>query len=150
MSVFPDTSFLCAVYRTQDNSERADAYLARRTRPISISTLLLLEFRQSLHLQVRLHENDRSRGFGKSAADAMRVDLDEDLRRGIYEVVPVDWPAVHRLAEELSDRHTRQEGHRLADILHVATALQLDSKEFLTFDGRQRELAEAEGLRVVV
>lgn len=122
---------------------------ARRT-PISISSLLLLEFRQSLHLQVRLHENDRTKGFGKTEADAMRADLAEDLRRGIYDLTPVDWPSVHRLAEELSDRHTRQTGHRLADILHVATALHLGSQEFLTFDEKQRKLAEAEGLRVVV
>lgn len=124
--------------------------MTARRKPIPISSLLLLEFRQSLHLQVRLHENDRTKGFGKSEADAMRADLDEDLRRGIHEVVPVDWPAVHRLAEELSDRHTRRDGHRLADILHVATALHLGSKDFLTFDDRQRMLAEAEGLRVLI
>ena len=34
------------------------------------------------------------------------------------------------------------------DILHVATALELGVKEFLTFDGNQKKLAEAEGLVV--
>ena len=32
------------------------------------------------------------------------------------------------------------------DILHVATAIKLGVKEFLTFDGNQKKLAEAEGL----
>ena len=32
--------------------------------------------------------------------------------------------------------------------LHVATALHLGAKEFLTFDGNQKKLAEAEGLVV--
>ena len=34
------------------------------------------------------------------------------------------------------------------DILHVATAIELGAKEFLTFDGNQKKLAEAEGLVV--
>jgi predicted nucleic acid-binding protein len=34
------------------------------------------------------------------------------------------------------------------DILHVATAVELGAKEFLTFDGNQRKLAEAEGMIV--
>jgi predicted nucleic acid-binding protein len=38
----------------------------------------------------------------------------------------------------------------LADILHVATALHLGADEFLTFDGNQKTLAEAEGLTVKV
>ena len=39
-------------------------------------------------------------------------------------------------------------GHRLFDIVNVATALHLGASEFLTFDANQRQLAEAEGLRV--
>jgi len=35
------------------------------------------------------------------------------------------------------------------DILHVATALDLGAKQFVSFDERQRELAEAEGLDVL-
>jgi predicted nucleic acid-binding protein len=40
------------------------------------------------------------------------------------------------------------EGHRLADILHVATALHLGVAELLTFDGPQKAMAETEGLTV--
>jgi len=36
------------------------------------------------------------------------------------------------------------------DILHVATAIELGVKKFLTFDGKQKKLAEAEGLVVPV
>jgi hypothetical protein len=39
-------------------------------------------------------------------------------------------------------------GYRAFDILHVATAQQFTASEFLTFDGKQRELAESEGLLV--
>jgi predicted nucleic acid-binding protein len=46
--------------------------------------------------------------------------------------------------------HFTQRGHPLADILHVATALHLGVKEFLTFDANQKLLAEAEGMKVRV
>ncbi len=38
-------------------------------------------------------------------------------------------------------------GHHAFDVLHVATALHLGAKVFLTFDANQK-LAEAEGLKV--
>ena len=37
---------------------------------------------------------------------------------------------------------------RSFDILHVAAAIHLGAKEFLTFDANQRKLAEAEGFKV--
>ena len=45
-------------------------------------------------------------------------------------------------------RHTMAGGHRSFDVLHVATALHLGAREFLTFDGNQRKLAAAEKLKV--
>jgi len=35
-------------------------------------------------------------------------------------------------------------------MLHIATALHLGVREFLTFDGNQQKLAEAEGLVVPI
>ena len=148
--VFPDTSFLCSVYRTQEHSPKADAFMAQRDDPIPVSSLLLLEFRQSLRLQVRLHSKDKTKGFAKPEASQMLRDLQSDLRTKVLELVPVDWSAVHQTAEELSERYTEAKGHRLADILHVATALHLGADQFLTFDANQKALAQAEGMVVKV
>lgn len=148
MESFPDTSFLCSRYREQIFSPRVDAWLDGHEDPLPVSTLLLLEFRQSTHLQVRLHRQDRTKAYGEREAAAMRRDLQADLSLGILAVRPVDWPDVHRIAERLSATHTTANGHRLADILHVATAIHLGMEGFLTFDDRQRTLAEAEGLVV--
>jgi predicted nucleic acid-binding protein len=52
------------------------------------------------------------------------------------------------LAETISKRHTITNGHRSLDNLHVATALHLGAREFLTFDANQRKLAAAEKLKV--
>lgn len=150
MICFPDTSFLCALYRTQVNSAWADRYMAGLSGNLGVSSLLLLEFRQSVRLQIRLHINDRSKGFPQAEGQQMLNDLQIDLNAGILTTTPVDWSAVHQRAETLSSAHTLAAGNRLADILHVATALHLGVGEFLTFDANQKKLAEAEGLVVPV
>lgn len=146
MNCFPDTSFLCSVYRTQAHSAEADTIMANLGGPLSVSSLLLLEFRQSTRLQARLHAQDKSKGFSANEAIHMLRDLETDLRSGVLQVEPVDWARVHELAESLSAKHTQSGGHRLADILHVATAMHLGKSTFLTFDANQRKLAKAEGM----
>ena len=148
MECFPDTSFLCSRYRRQIFSDRVIDWMDAHPEPLPVSTFLLLEIRQSTRLQVRLFENDRTKGFGQREATAMLRDLQQDLSLGILEVRPVDWADVHQIAERLSAVYTTAAGHRLADILHVATAIHLGMPGFLTFDERQQTLAEAEGLAV--
>jgi len=150
MTVFTDTSFLYSLYRRQVFSPRANAFMARRSHPLPVSSLLLLEFRQSLRLHVRLHSKDRNKGFGKHESNQMLKDLQSDLKAGVLEVMPVDWSDVHQIAEGLSARYTEAHGHRFADILHVATALHLSSEEFLTFDENQKRLAETAGMKIPV
>ena len=117
---------------------------------LSVFSLLLLEFRQSVRLQARLHARDRTKGYVKHDATRMLQSVQADLASREIEVVPVDWSDVHQLAENLSARYTEQHGHRLADSLHVATALHLGASAFLTFDANQKALAEAAGLVVSI
>ena len=148
MSHFPDTSFLCSLYRTQVNSPLADRYLAGLPGTLRVSSLLLLEFRQSVRLQMRLHRQDRTKGFSSLEGAQMLRDLQTDIASGALSSAPADWTDVHHLAEGLSAKYTATEGCRFADILHVATALHLGATVFLTFDGQQKKLALAEGLQV--
>ena len=78
----------------------------------------------------------------------MLADLKSDLISGDVTTIPAPWAQIHLAAERLSELYTDASGHRSMDILHVATALELGVKEFLTFDGNQKKLAEAEGLVV--
>ncbi len=148
MIAFPDTSFLCALYRQQDNSSAAAACFMAMPEPLHISGLVLYEFRQSLRFQVWLHGRDRRKGHSKTQCSRALADLQTDVDTGAVVMVTVDWPDVHRLAEGLSKRHTIAGGHRSLDLLHVATALHLGAREFLTFDDNQIKLALAEQMRV--
>jgi predicted nucleic acid-binding protein len=76
--------------------------------------------------------------------------LQSDLAAQVLQMIPVDWSDVFQRSEALSARYTVSGRHRLADILHVATALHLGAEEFLTFDANQKKLAVAEGLKVRV
>lgn len=150
MLAYPDTSFLCALYRAQVNSPQAAAYFQAMPGPLEVTTLLLYEFRQSIRFQVHLHRRDTKKGYRKPEGMKMLADLKSDLVNGAVVVIPVGWPHVHNAAERLSELYTDSNGHRAMDILHVATAIELGAKEFLTFDANQKKLAEAEGLVVPV
>ena len=148
MTAFPDTSFLCALYRQQENSAIAAAQFKAMPEALHISGLLLYEFRQGVRFQVWLHGRDKRKGYPQADCDRALADLQTDLGNGAVVVVTVDWPEVHRVAEALSNRHTMMGGHRALDVLHVATALHLGAREFLTFDTNQRRLAVAAKLKV--
>jgi predicted nucleic acid-binding protein len=148
MSAYPDASFLCSLYRLQRNSYEAVTYHKSMPSRLCVSSFLLLEFRQSIRFQMRLFALDRSKGFAKTEGMAMLRALQSDLSQGVFEMTAPDWADVHRIADMLSEKHTEENGHRMTDILHVATAIHLGSEVFLTFDGNQKRLAEASGMEV--
>lgn len=148
MTAFPDTSFLCALYVRQDNSLAAAAHFKWMTEVLHVSSLVLYEFRQGVRFQVWLHSRDKTRGYPQAVAEAALDKLQANMEAGAVVPVTADWPDVHRLAETLSKRHTTSGGHRAFDVLHVATALHLGVREFLSFDASQRKLATAERLKV--
>src|SRR5206468_769303 len=69
-------------------------------------------------------------------------------RRALLDVI-LDLDAAITRAVSLSTAHTQRLGARAIDLLHVASALALESELFLTTDERQAQLAKAEGLKVV-
>jgi predicted nucleic acid-binding protein len=147
MTAYPDTSFLCSVYRKQIHTPAALAYREAMTEPLYFTRLLEFEFLQAIELQVWLHSSDRKKGYSRREADQMIEDWETDIASGLNKLVPYDSDAVLRLAGVYSKNRTAQGGHRSLDILHVATAVHLGAKEFLTFDGRQRTLAKHAGLK---
>jgi hypothetical protein len=85
-------------------------------------------------------------------AEALRdalASFDEDVADGRYVNADVLWRAMLRRASDISLTHTPMLGCRSLDVLHVATALELGLRDFVTFDRGQRQLAQAVGLKVV-
>jgi hypothetical protein len=82
----------------------------------------------------------------EALSDAI-ASFDEDLAEGRYVDADILWRATLRRARELSRAHTPAVGCRTLDVLHVATAIELGLRYFVTFDSRQRQLAKAAGLQ---
>jgi predicted nucleic acid-binding protein len=84
----------------------------------------------------------------EALADAI-ASFTEDLAEGRYVESDVLWRATLRRAGDLGRAHTPAIGCRSLDVLHVATALELGRRFFVTFDARQRRLARAAGLKPI-
>ena len=91
--------------------------------------------------------------FRKAVSVAALTDalasFDEDVAEGRYAQTDVLWRATLRRASDISRTHTARLGCRSLDVLHVATALELGLRDFVTFDRRQQQLARAVGLKSV-
>lgn len=109
---------------------------------ISFSPLNRVELRNALR---------NAQSFGQITEQDRRVafrQIDDDFATGLLAHLPVEWTNVLRRADELSEEQAGQGGQRAIDLLHVAIALESGAEIFLSFDNRQRKLAEAAGLMV--
>jgi predicted nucleic acid-binding protein len=148
MIAFIDTSILCALLRVQDTSPEAWELSKELNAPLTLSTLVAFEFRQSARLQSFRFASDRTQGWSTGETERMLAQFDANLAAGAFVHAAVDWPEVHALAEQYSRAHTLQRGHRSLDVLHVATAVHLKADLFCTVDRLQAELARSAGLKV--
>lgn len=145
---YPDTSFLCSVYREQEHTPVALSMKRNLGEYLHFTSLLEFEFLQAIELQVWLHSNDKKRGYTRREANRMIADWESDVTSGINRLVPFDMDAVLQLSRAYSLQTTATGGHRTLNVFHVASAVHLGAKKFLTFDKRQRALAEHSGLIV--
>jgi uncharacterized protein len=87
--------------------------------------------------------------IGPGQGDAALADLEEDLAEGRLSLADIPWRQALDRARDLSLMHTPTLGTRTLDVLHVASALVMGCRNFVTYDERQAALAKAVGLRVV-
>lgn len=141
---YADTSFLTRLYVKHETTGLAQATFSALGRPLPFTPLHRLEFRNAI----------RRRVFESfiTSVEARRIlrQAEEDLRGGaILFHTPSEWTTLLRRCEELSAKFTEDYGYRSLDLLHVALALDLKAKKFLSFDHQQRELAGAQGLKIL-
>ncbi len=85
----------------------------------------------------------------EDAASEALGDFASDFAAGRLQQAEILWRAALNRAAELAQSHTPILGARSLDVLHVACALELKSRHFLTFDQRQQKLASAVGLKTI-
>lgn len=139
--IYLDTSAFLKLYVREAGSEFVQHCLESQDYPVPIPDILRCEFLNALRLKAYWNELD------DSTVDRLLTLFDDRLLRGQYAVVEIDGSRRISDFRQLS-AHTVSLGCRTLDILHVATALQLRPRRFITFDQRRRSLAVAAGLAV--
>ena len=140
VTTYADSSVLVAFYLNEPHSPVARLALSS-IRQVPYTPLHHLEVPNALRVWV---------GRGRlTVAESSKLlsHLEGDVSAGRLLQVPIDLYAVFSAAEALSARHASRLLSRSLDTLHVAAALELGCKRFVTFDARQTRLAEAAGLK---
>jgi predicted nucleic acid-binding protein len=141
---YADPSALLKLYIHEPESAAMSRWRARTRGALPLAEHGRLEIVNAINLAAF-----RKAVTADAARDAL-ASFDEDVAEERYTVVDVLWRATLRRAAEISRRHTAAIGCRTLDVLHVATAVELGLRSFVTFDDRQRRLARALGLTVVM
>jgi predicted nucleic acid-binding protein len=141
---YVDPSALLKLYIHEPESAAMDAWRRRNPEALTVTH----------HGRAEITNGICVAAFRKQITSAALTDtlasLEEDFHEGRYVQADLLWRATLERATELGREHTPTIGCRSLDVLHVASALELQFKKFLTFDLRQQKLARAVGLKVVI
>ncbi len=140
MVIYADTSFLFSLYGNDAHRARAVQWIKQCKAPVRVTALTHYEFGNAL----------RFAEFRKALPEGMAArswaDFEAAIAQGRVIVETSNLADVVDEARRISAIRTKTGGHRAFDILHVASAVRLGARQFLTFDANQKKLAEAEGL----
>jgi predicted nucleic acid-binding protein len=142
LTVYADTSFFVSIYLEDRHSTVAEQ-LVNSGPLIWFTPLHYAEWTHAIAQQV-FHKT-------MSAAEAQQTYrlLEKDRAVGLW-VESAMPEGAFDICADLARRHGSRLGLRTLDSLHVATALQLKTEQFWTFDERQAKLARAEGLKTAL
>jgi predicted nucleic acid-binding protein len=141
---YADPSALLKLYLNEPDSRAMTAWRSKFSGALSVTHHGRVELVNGIALAAHRKLID-DRAFVAALAA-----LDDDFQQGRYTQMDLLWRAALKCAGELSRNFSRTLGTRSLDVLHVASALELGFRFFITFDTRQQKLARAVGLKVFV
>jgi predicted nucleic acid-binding protein len=136
LSIYADTSFLISLYSLDANSAAAAQTMRVSTGERYVTVLGELEVVNALQLRVFRKE------LSASQVQSSLHDFERDMRDGVFLLRPLAEQVFER-AHQLARQTTARLGTRTADLLHVASALELHADYLYSFDQQQRKLAKA-------
>lgn len=142
-SIYVDPSALLKLYLHQPESAAMNAWRARAKGALPVTHHGRVEVINGICLAAHRREI-----MGDALADTL-ASFDEDFTAGLYRQADLLWRATLNRAAELSRTYSPKLGTRSLDVLHVASALELEMRVFVTYDHRQGELARAAGLKTL-
>ena len=150
MDTYLDTNALARMFVPQIGSDPILYEDFQNFSGIPVTPLLRME---TLNTFQRLVFEFRNRSPWRVTPEIVAVAkslFEENLQQGIaLQAIPLELHTLDPVFERITDQHVAKHGFRTYDILHVASALQLGCKKFLTFDKKAASLAKLEGLECV-
>jgi predicted nucleic acid-binding protein len=141
LKIYSDTSFLVSLYSPDANSVAAARTMQASSGDRFVSVFGELEVVNAMGLRVFRKE------VSAAQAQSSLNHFEKDLRAGVFQLRPLTEQIFER-ARQLCRRTTSRLGTRSADLLHVASALELSADCLYTFDQKQRKLARAVRLKL--
>lgn len=142
-ATYVDPSALRALYVSDQRSQAVARWRMRAGGALPITRFGHAELINAIALGQFRGDYDEAKCAGALA------DIEDDLREGRLRMADLPWRAAMDRAVKLSRAFVPKLGARALDVLHVASALELGARWFVTYDGRQAKLAEACGLKVL-
>jgi predicted nucleic acid-binding protein len=137
-----ETGFALKRYVQEPNSALAREALLPYSPPLPLTQVLEMEIVNALHGKVHRRE------MTKEVRDQCLADFYADVLSGFWQRCTLSASNLCQRVLALAGKHTPTLGTRTLDLMHVAAALELGCTDFLSFDQRQRQAAQAEGLKV--
>lgn len=154
MNTYCDANALVKVYMVMPERGAAEAFLHKAEEggvwPVPVTDLIRLEVTNAIERMV--FESRTSRQWRATPEMAMlaHAEFEADLSDGrSYQRIQLTLTDIERESDSLVRRHTAKHGFRTYDIIHVASALKLKCRRFLSFDKRANALAKLAGLKTL-
>jgi predicted nucleic acid-binding protein len=141
LTVYVDSSFLVSLYVTDRHSSIS------RQRVVSAGDLWLTGLHRAEWSHAIAQHVFRGDLSAREAGELHRQ-FEQDESDGVWMSTAIPENAFDA-CQDLGRRYGPRLGIRTLDSLHVATALELKSERFWTFDERQQQLAKIVGLQVL-
>ena len=154
MTTYVDANALVRYYLMQEGRDRLARALTDPawpgTLPMPVTTLTRFEVPNAIERMVFATRNGGTARTTPEQAMVAQDDFDADLRLGTRcRPVPLTLEDIEREFDTLVRRYTAKHGFRTYDIIHVASALKLRCKRFLSFDAKANALAKLVGLKTL-
>jgi predicted nucleic acid-binding protein len=151
MKTYVDANALVRLYLNLPGSDEMHELIkgaeGRRMWPVPVPRLLQFEITNSIQ---RMEFESRTGGQWRvtpEIAACAHADFDEDLKCEVFlKRTPLSLADIEPEFLSLTARFTAKHGFRTYDVIHIASALTLRCRRFLSFDAKALKLAKLVGL----
>ncbi len=142
MDAYFDSAIIVKLYVSEASSPNAIRLVGAYSPPYCLTRWQTLEVKNAIRLKAFRKEITTAEMTQSVAA------FEQDIAAGRWHRPDMIAGVVEDKADELSAKYSSALGCRTLDVIHVAAAIIIGARDFVTFDGRQGAMAKQAGLTV--